>query len=328
MSKKNLSIVIPTFNRHDVLIKNYQRLIKFGENYLFNIIILDNNSPVPVIEAFKSKRIILNKNTRIIRNKTNIGIQRNVLKGISICKTEYVMILGDDDFLSRKAFKVIFSDLEKKPDWIVYNHDRYFHKQKRFYSISNDISNFLNKCRSIDDVIFISDNIYKTDIIKKGITKAKQYHNCESPHLISMLFGALNFNSGIYILSDKNIFHSIGNNSNPNSSWNLYLAFVGMINLGNINFRNDINDNLSMLIRHSRSGWLSNTQLILSILLFRKNHSLLSTLRLQMFILKNLIRYDRYLIFVTFLMVLSSNFISLSIKNNFLYKFYKKTLYG
>jgi glycosyltransferase involved in cell wall biosynthesis len=114
------SIVIPTFNRAEyleraiacILIQNFKN---------FELIICDNDSldnTKEVVSSFKDKRI------KYFRNKTNIGWIRNLKKGISIAKGEYIILHGDDDFMLfptalSEVYKVI---LKKKCGFIRINY--------------------------------------------------------------------------------------------------------------------------------------------------------------------------------------------------------------
>jgi len=92
------SIIIPTYNKS----KDISRAIDsvLTQNYKnFELIISDNNSndkTKELIGSYKDKRIVYS------RNKKNIGWIRNCEKGINLARGEYVILLGDDDYICSK----------------------------------------------------------------------------------------------------------------------------------------------------------------------------------------------------------------------------------
>ncbi|MFA5770188.1 MAG: glycosyltransferase family 2 protein [Patescibacteria group bacterium] len=95
MSKPFFSIVIPTYNRAtDLKIAMSSVLKQDFDNY--EIIVSDNASTdttEKICKSFNDERI------KYSRNKTNIGFNRNLYKGIKSAHGQYIFMLGDDDFI-------------------------------------------------------------------------------------------------------------------------------------------------------------------------------------------------------------------------------------
>jgi glycosyltransferase involved in cell wall biosynthesis len=99
-----LNIIIPTYNRAEFLIKNLEILEEIIERGQFSneisIIISDNCSPDDTFQqvtAFKSRTRL---NIDLYRQTENIGLKANVLFVLGKATAEYVMFLGDDDYIS------------------------------------------------------------------------------------------------------------------------------------------------------------------------------------------------------------------------------------
>lgn len=98
-----LSILIPTYNRCKDLEHNVATLTSFIAD-LPNpedvcIIISDNASTDDtnsIITKLKEKALV---NIQYLRQETNIGYSKNVCALMSVAQTDWVMLLGDDDYL-------------------------------------------------------------------------------------------------------------------------------------------------------------------------------------------------------------------------------------
>lgn len=97
-----LSILIPTYNRCNDLRKNLELLCKFIKNDKLEsdvcICVSDNASTddtESLMHLFLSKEVCV----KYYRNDANVGYCKNVLSLLSKAETEWVMLLGDDDYL-------------------------------------------------------------------------------------------------------------------------------------------------------------------------------------------------------------------------------------
>ena len=113
MSKYFLTICIPTYNRADVL--------DFLLNELFNQIEFNNFSDVKIAVSDNSTnddtgKLILSKEKyrKIVynKNKENLGAFGNLMKVTSMVTSEFVWVLGDDDFVTPNAIKNIYQELQ------------------------------------------------------------------------------------------------------------------------------------------------------------------------------------------------------------------------
>ena len=106
-----LSVIIPTYNRaeylsqclHSVLSSNYENL---------EVIVSDNASQddtQAVVSSFSDNRL------RYYRNDTNIGAGLNILKLLEYASGDYIICLGDDDFLNEGAIPEIIKIIQEYP---------------------------------------------------------------------------------------------------------------------------------------------------------------------------------------------------------------------
>jgi glycosyltransferase involved in cell wall biosynthesis len=121
--KKNkpiLTIAIPTFNRAYYLnetLKQLHQELKFCKKYNVEILISDNasNDNTKTVVAFYKNNI----NLKYIRNRKNIGGDKNFAQCFNKAKGHYVLLLGDDDIFIDGALLKILKILEDKKSGVI-----------------------------------------------------------------------------------------------------------------------------------------------------------------------------------------------------------------
>ena len=157
-----LSICIPTYNRCTILDKSMQ-IIKKQFDLLKNkdnieIIVSDNHSQDNTPEIV-NRLIKQNLPIRYIRNRTNIGPDRNFVQCFTQAKGKYLWLLGDDDFIKEGALEKIINILSSGTYGIV--HLQMFANEKQdSYTIYDDIQKFATDINIW--FTFISANIVNT----------------------------------------------------------------------------------------------------------------------------------------------------------------------
>jgi glycosyltransferase involved in cell wall biosynthesis len=124
MNKKQalLSICIPTYNRADYLGGLIESVLsEVQENNLTDkveIFIVDNNSPdhtQTIIGKYLSTGIV-----RSIKNDSNIGMTRNIIRCVEFSNAKYSMIYGDDDLMVKGSLKKVIELLNTYPEQDVF----------------------------------------------------------------------------------------------------------------------------------------------------------------------------------------------------------------
>jgi len=105
LEKMKIDILIPTFNRSDFLQKNLDHIanqINYSKDPdTFNIII-SNNASSDDTEKIINVFIKENPGIRLKynRNEINVGLEKNVVKLLSLAHNEFVLWIGDDDYFA------------------------------------------------------------------------------------------------------------------------------------------------------------------------------------------------------------------------------------
>jgi glycosyltransferase involved in cell wall biosynthesis len=97
-----LGIALPTYRRPDFLARCIRSIIVSGSHYSVPIYVVDDSADdtnLNVINTLKAEYPHLHH----IRNEANIGIDRNIVKSVNCCQTDFVWIIGEDDLLKPQA---------------------------------------------------------------------------------------------------------------------------------------------------------------------------------------------------------------------------------
>ena len=97
MTESNCTILIPTWNRGDYLIRSVQSALEQG-NWVDEILIIDNCSESE-FTSFLNYVKALDSRIQVVNQNVNIGAIGNWLSGLRKVQTEWVKILFSDDFL-------------------------------------------------------------------------------------------------------------------------------------------------------------------------------------------------------------------------------------
>jgi abequosyltransferase len=119
--QKKISIVIPTYNRNEILCRNLILLLPQITAEV-EVVVLDNNSIIPVIETMR--QLLPNyyaDKIKVVQNRFNVGGNQNVLRCFEFCNGQYMWLLGDDDSPDPNAVEHILMEISKNPDAVVYN---------------------------------------------------------------------------------------------------------------------------------------------------------------------------------------------------------------
>lgn len=226
--KNKLSIIIPTYNRWDVLIRTLENTL--ANNWAgVSVIVLDNDSNpdgrealLDVMEKYHSVPCRIQKNT------VNIGGDGNIIRCIEICETPYVLVLGDDDFLSSDYLEKISRYLMADVNWgyISFRDCVYEGKDEVFASPVE----MVESCGDWSKLLFISTTIFNTKMFCEGMQAAQRAQVTHSSHLVGMIKGwersAVNENTWKFLLSAQQLVVS-GGHARDHRSFELMSIYAG-----------------------------------------------------------------------------------------------------
>jgi glycosyltransferase involved in cell wall biosynthesis len=184
--KPLLTVVIPTFNRAEFLEATLDMIVgsvrRFWESWperkpIVSIIVGDNCSTdhtAKVLERFDYEHFAWYSNI------TNVGITKNILRGVFEATGDYIWILGDDDVFSEHLIEEILLFIishNKQVDYILLKYEQFssedeieFDSKANFRKTSLDTMLESRDFLSFDLAFgFISANIYRAEMLGMAI---------------------------------------------------------------------------------------------------------------------------------------------------------------
>lgn len=116
----HLEIVVPTFNRADILALSLKELTAAVATQLdkLSLRVVDNCSTdhtFAIVQPFLEKGLLCYE-----RNDENIGLMKNIVKCIETSSSEWVWVLGDDDHLLLHSLPFLCAALAALPEDVVF----------------------------------------------------------------------------------------------------------------------------------------------------------------------------------------------------------------
>lgn len=236
---KKLTIAIPTYNRKDTL-KSVIKILLEQITEECKILILDNNSDYDINDELYSL-INNNSNIEIKKNEINIGFGGNICRCFLETKTEWMWLLGDDDFPQKDALKTILKNLNKYNDVLAFKYSYSYLDQKVEYKniIINSVGELLEKFEEKKEIVnfsnflYMSTFIFKTSLIKKELKIGYETAGTYANH-ISMLFAAnIKSKKSIMLSSDIIVKNRIVSYEDKWSRLKVGMGIIGLLNVRN-----------------------------------------------------------------------------------------------
>lgn len=115
VEKKLVSVIIPFYNRFDLLTISIQSVIE--QTYKpIELILVDDNSFEEFDKKLIDKSITKDLNIKIVRNKRNLGPGLSREAGRLMAKGDYLAYLDSDDFWHKEFLEKLVSFLEMNPE--------------------------------------------------------------------------------------------------------------------------------------------------------------------------------------------------------------------
>lgn len=109
--KRTITLGIPTYNRRSAIVGNLSHLISNQITDLCDILIIDNNSSDGSFDELVSLGAEFER-ISVLRNEKNIGGCANIIRLFEKCKTDYLIICSDEDYIIQDNLRLLVDILD------------------------------------------------------------------------------------------------------------------------------------------------------------------------------------------------------------------------
>jgi glycosyltransferase involved in cell wall biosynthesis len=215
-----LTIAIPTYNRREELLRTVAALIP-GLNGKVRVVILDNHSDYVVKDAvcgaFDAE---ITAGFSFYRNPANLGCGPNVLRCFETAETEWVWILGDDDFPLPDAIATVLEAIAEYPEALSINFTSNILNDNGYArsggTVAETLSELAGGLDCFSNLLFVSTNVYRVAAMRRQLRIGYLQLQSWGPH-VSMLLSALQDQSGPVVLHPARVVN--WKPQEPGKSW-------------------------------------------------------------------------------------------------------------
>jgi len=114
-----ITVAIPTYNRACHVERLLNQIIEHKVTDVAEILVIDDGGSDGTYDKLMTNNAILQCGIKVLKNESNMGYSQTFVRLFAECKTEYIMIMADDDLLIIENLKPLIDFLIiKKPDFV------------------------------------------------------------------------------------------------------------------------------------------------------------------------------------------------------------------
>ena len=112
-----VTIGIPTFNRVEAITRSVMHLLDYKEQVRINILVIDNASTDGTFDELLQFEKF--ENFQVLKNSNNLGYAGNILRLFECCRTQYLILMSDEDEIFIDNLTIYLEYIEKvRPNFI------------------------------------------------------------------------------------------------------------------------------------------------------------------------------------------------------------------
>lgn len=267
MSLENLTIVIPTFNRVNLLRRSLCSLLPILPTSV-RLLIIDNCSAdivskevADIVADYPIAKV------DIYRNNVNIGGNANIMRAIEYCDTRYVWILGDDDIVCPEAFENISEAFMQYPGSAYYNFSTEGGWRRESVKITKGLHDFIkNGVDDLGQIMFISSSIFDAHKLKPHCAAGMHYGYSMLPHIVTLFSALRESKKSKCVLLPKTIVAVNHAENDASQMGSCHTSALGMPVLLTLPWGHNEYVKLTELIAAQAQSWLAPRAVFLSLL--------------------------------------------------------------
>lgn len=211
-----LSIIITTYNRELPLMEQLRSIECQGYFEGYKIYVVDNCSNYDVTKSLRKHfdEPFLSR-IELIKRPYNIGGDLNILLSFQIPDTSWMWLLSDDDITSPGSLEQILNDIDDHNDdnicWLKYSIEGF----RSFVpctinTVLDFFKYFTTNSFSGGEMIFMSNNVYKLEPIRKWITESAIWNGTAMEQIVLPLL-AIKYGNEKMMFIDKPVTNYVAN---------------------------------------------------------------------------------------------------------------------
>ena len=176
VSEGVLGICIPTYRRPELLRRCVISAFNAAGKYSINIYISDDSGDDTNLNVISELSNIYGENITHHKNEINLGIDNNIQFVTTLCRCDYIWLVGEDDFfLEGSVENVLRQLLNKDHDFILLNYAYIGNKSDETLGLA--LPDKLDKLLSIDD--FLCKYMWATGFIGACVIRRELWLNTD-----------------------------------------------------------------------------------------------------------------------------------------------------
>lgn len=225
-----LSIVIPTYNRNEKILRILDKVASINKKYSLSVIVIDNNSDVSTEEFLRNENFNLVNNVKFIRNRGNVGLGGNLINTFLNCETEWIWLLGDDDLPLDDSIEKILSEIEnaEEKDFLIKFNSAAgkFPEQNTEIKNINDLIDFNSDFGYYSNMLFISNSVFRNRVIICETFYMSNAIKTIAPHMVG-IYRCVEKGFSIKIVNQFIIEH--GRPEDEQDKWDYERLILGLL---------------------------------------------------------------------------------------------------
>lgn len=230
---RGLSIIIPSYNRRDQLLRLLKSIYTQNLDNLHEIVIIDNSSDYDIYEVLKPYKY--NK-VRIVQNPFNVRMGTNMMNTFFHCNTSWMWIISDDDVICEGALKLVLDDIENSDNicMIKYSTEGIKNIGQEKNETVNNLEEFIDyyhdeKVIRRNNLVFISNGIYNLNKLHPYLGMGFEFSYTYIGFLVPAIF-ALNNGESVKFKKNKIVKYI-----HPgNQFWSLKIVGLGLSTIAHL----------------------------------------------------------------------------------------------
>lgn len=207
VQSSNFTIIIPTYNRPESLLRQVEEISRHLPND-WRLLIIDNASDVPATEVIKPLHSKFSPGQlRVHRNDFNVGLSGNIIKCFELSPTEWMWIVSDDDKISPSAYQFVNRTLQDNPSLDFLSLGSNLWPQNADIRGAT-IDEFFRPLESLVNITLITTNVYRVPAFRPYLRFGYLYGYSLCPSL-AMILVAIAEGKCRFLLSSKELVNAV-----------------------------------------------------------------------------------------------------------------------